>query len=60
MKKDVKVINKPKTACLNSGYEIEDHFLDITKMIELGKGAVREIDDVGLFPLCMLSNCPKW
>jgi len=43
-----KVINKAKTACLNSGYEMGDHFLDVTKKIELGKGAVRKIDDMAL------------
>lgn len=43
-----KVIKKAKTSCLNSGYEIEDHFLDVTKMVELGSKASREISDVAL------------
>ncbi len=43
-----KVIEKAKTSCLNSGYEIEDHFLDVTKMVELGSNASREISDVAL------------
>lgn len=43
-----KVINKAKTSCLNSGYEIEDHFLDVTKMVELGSKASRVISDVAL------------
>ncbi len=43
-----KVIEKAKTACSTSGNDIGDHFLDITKMIELGKGAKREIEDIAL------------
>jgi hypothetical protein len=35
-----------KTACRNAGQEESDHFVDVTKMIELGKGAQREIDDI--------------
>ena len=44
----VKVIEKAKTACKNAGYQIADHFLDITKKVELGSGAFREIEDIGL------------
>ena len=32
------VTKKAKGACFNSGYRIEDHFVDITEMIEIGKG----------------------
>ena len=41
-----KVIDKARTSCNTSGYEVADHFLDSTKMVELGSGAQREIDDV--------------
>lgn len=44
----VKVIDKAKEACSNVGERVEDHFVDINKMIELAKGAQREIDDVAL------------
>ena len=44
----VKVIEKAKSACKNAGYQIADHFLDITKKVELGSGALREIEDIGL------------
>lgn len=44
----VKVIEKARIACKNSGYNWEDHFLDIGKMINLGKGATRKIDDIAL------------
>jgi len=29
------------TACENSGYDKKDHFLGITKMVDLGSGAKR-------------------
>lgn len=44
----VKVIEKAKTACQASGYEPADHFLDVRKMVELGSGANREIEDIAL------------
>ena len=31
------VINKARAACCNSGHRIDDHFVDITEMIEIGK-----------------------
>lgn len=40
-----KVVEKAMTACKNAGFEPSDHFLEARKMIELGKGAVREITD---------------
>lgn len=43
-----KVIEKAKTACKTAGFEIKDHFLDITKKVALGSGAEREIDDIAL------------
>ena len=43
-----KVLDKAITACQNSGYDIKDHFRDITKMVDVGSGAKREIQDIGL------------
>jgi DNA-damage-inducible protein D len=43
-----KVIEKAKAACANSGIEVSHHFPDIRKMIDLAKGAQREIEDVAL------------
>lgn len=37
------VIEKARLACFNSGHHIEDHFADVSKMIEIGKGGRREI-----------------
>ncbi len=37
------VIEKAKMACFNSGHRIKDHFADVSKMVEIGRGATREI-----------------
>lgn len=42
------VINKARTACMNSGQSVDDHIVDVTDMIEVGKGAKREIKSVFL------------
>jgi len=42
------VINKAKTACEVSGHEIDDHFPDIRKTIQMPKGASKEIEDMML------------
>lgn len=43
-----KVIDKAITACENSGHDPKDHFLGITKMVDLGSGAKRRIEDIAL------------
>lgn len=43
-----KVIEKAKEACNNSKINVSDHFADVGKMIDLAKGAKREIDDIML------------
>jgi len=42
------VIEKAITACENSGHNPKDHFAHTRKMVDLGSGAKREIDDIGL------------
>ncbi len=42
------VISKAKTACEISGHELSDHFPDIRKMVSIGSGAEKEIDDIML------------
>lgn len=44
----IKVIDKAKTACTNAKQEVSDHFLDVRKMVDLGSGAKREIEDIML------------
>ncbi len=38
-------INKAKESCETTGEGVSDHFVDVNKMIELGKGGKREVDD---------------
>ena len=42
------VIEKAKTACKSSMQNMLDHFVDVNKMVELGSGSEREIDDIML------------
>jgi DNA-damage-inducible protein D len=42
----LKVISKAKVACETSGQSISDHFADIGKMVELGSGSQRRVDDI--------------
>lgn len=44
----LKVVSKAKTACEVSGHEIKDHFADVGKMVDLGSGSQREVDDLML------------
>lgn len=41
-------IEKAKTACATSGFDVQDHFVDVNKMVEIGSGAERKIDDIVL------------
>lgn len=43
-----KVIAKAKESCQNVGQEISDHFIDINKMVTIGSGAEREVNDIML------------
>ncbi len=37
----IPVIEKAKEACNNSGHEVDDHFVDIHEMVQIGSGAMR-------------------
>ena len=43
-----KVIEKAQEACRNAGFEVADHFLEVTKKVELGSGSQRAVDDLAL------------
>lgn len=40
-----KVIDKAILACKNSGFDIEDHFPEVGKMVDLGSGSQRRLKD---------------
>lgn len=42
------VIDKAKTACEKAGQAVVDHFAGVGKMIDLAKGAQREVEDLAL------------
>lgn len=42
------VIVRAKTACESSGNNCEDHFANVGKMVPVGSGAEREVDDYEL------------
>ena len=42
------VISRAKTACEVTGHGITDHFVDVNKMVDVGSGAKREIEDIML------------
>lgn len=42
------VLSKAKTACELSSNQIDDHFRDVTKMVQIGSGTQRKIEDVML------------
>lgn len=40
------VIERAKSACSQAGHGCDDHFAGVGKMIQLGKGAEREVEDI--------------
>ncbi|MBI4619242.1 MAG: peptide-methionine (R)-S-oxide reductase [Desulfobacterales bacterium] len=44
----LKVMEKAKTACENADVKVQGHFVEVNKMVELGSGSRREVDDIAL------------
>ena len=42
------VVESARTACFNSGQRVEDHFVEVTEMVEIGSGAQRPLRTVML------------
>ena len=40
------IIEKAKSACINAGEDITYHFADVSKMVSVGSGAERQVDDI--------------
>lgn len=43
-----KVVDRAKIACETAGHSVADHFPDVRKMVDIGSGAERPIDDIAL------------
>ena len=53
------VIQKARTACFNSAQPIEDHFVDITEMVEIGSSGEAAGQDGIPIPVCLLPSRSK-
>jgi hypothetical protein len=42
------VLSKARTACEVSGHAVSDHFVDVNKMVDLGSGSRRQVEDLML------------
>lgn len=42
------VLSRAKVACEVSGHAVADHFVDVNKMVDLGSGSQRSVDDLML------------
>lgn len=44
----LEVIGKAKISCKNAGVEVANHFADVSKMVAIGSGAERPVEDIML------------
>ena len=45
-----KIIDKAKESCKNANISFLFHFVDVNKMVEIGMGVVKEVDDMFFTP----------
>ncbi|MFN9663793.1 MAG: BRO family protein [Akkermansiaceae bacterium] len=50
------VIESARTACFNSGQRVDDHFVEVTDMIKVGKGAMRPAKTVMMSRYAIFQN----
>lgn len=50
-----KVLARATQACEASNQAASDHFVETTKMVVLGSGAQRELEDKNIFSVCLLT-----
>jgi DNA-damage-inducible protein D len=43
-----KVVDRAMIACQNSGYDVQDHFVEVNKMVEIGSRSKRQVIDYEL------------
>lgn len=43
-----RVVEKAKEACSNAGTPVLDHFVEINKMVDLGSGSQRKVENIAL------------
>ncbi len=53
------VIESARTACFNSGQQVEDHFVEVNEMVEIGSGAMRPLKTVLLSRYARSLKKPK-
>ena len=55
-----KAIGRAMESCKTSGIEVSDHFREVTKMIETGKGCSQTCEGLYADAICLLPDCSKW
>ena len=53
----INAVDKAKEACVNAGEKLSDHFADVSKMVEVGSTAKRELEDIAYTRYTFYLNC---
>jgi len=54
------VIESARTACFNSGQRVDDHFVEVTEMVEIGSGAQRSLKTVMMSRYACYTRKTNW